>query len=90
MKPSAHRSLDILNRWSYTQDALGDSPEALFSAADIDQRDDLIGHWLSAALEDPLVCQEMKSDILKWMESSPRWRALQIPIGEALYKPEDN
>lgn len=29
-------------------------------------RDDLVGKWLSAALEDPAVCAEMKADILAW------------------------
>lgn len=28
-----------------------------------------VGKWLSAALEDPQVCQEMKDDINKWMEA---------------------
>lgn len=29
-------------------------------------RDDRIGKWLSAALEDPQVCEEMKADIRHW------------------------
>lgn len=28
-----------------------------------------VGRWLSAALDDPQVCQEMKDDINKWMEA---------------------
>lgn len=28
-----------------------------------------VGKWLSAALDDKMVCQEMKDDINKWMES---------------------
>ena len=31
-----------------------------------------IGHWLSAALDDPLVCDEMKTDISLWFESQDR------------------
>jgi len=31
---------------------------------------DGIGSWLSAALDDPQVCAEMKSDIQKWMEAT--------------------
>lgn len=35
--------------------------------------DDLVvGKWLSAALEDPKVCQAMKDDINEWFESK-RW-----------------
>lgn len=30
--------------------------------------DTYIGQWLSAALEDPAVCKEMKSDIRRWIE----------------------
>ena len=28
-----------------------------------------VGRWLSAALDDPQVCDEMKADILAWMEA---------------------
>jgi hypothetical protein len=28
-----------------------------------------VGRWLAAALDDPQVCQEMKNDILAWMEA---------------------
>jgi len=28
-----------------------------------------IGTWLSAALDDPLVCEEMKADIRAWFEA---------------------
>jgi NTP pyrophosphatase (non-canonical NTP hydrolase) len=34
-------------------------------------RDDLVGKWLSAALDDPLVCTEMKADINAWFNSIP-------------------
>lgn len=34
-------------------------------------RDNLIGKWLSAALDDPNVCAEMKTDIAVWLESAP-------------------
>ena len=29
----------------------------------------LVGPWLSAALEDPEVCKEMKADINAWFEA---------------------
>jgi hypothetical protein len=28
-----------------------------------------LGKWMSAALDDPLVCEEMKSDIRAWFEA---------------------
>lgn len=28
-----------------------------------------LGSWMSAALDDPTVCQEMKLDIIAWMDS---------------------
>jgi hypothetical protein len=31
--------------------------------------DERIGAWLSAALEDPNVCREMKKDIMDWFDS---------------------
>jgi hypothetical protein len=31
---------------------------------------DGIGRWLSAALDDPKVCAEMKTDIEEWMEAT--------------------
>lgn len=31
---------------------------------------DGLGHWLSAALDDPKVCDEMKIDIRRWMEAT--------------------
>jgi hypothetical protein len=31
-------------------------------------QDDAMGAWLSAAIDDPGVCAEMKRDILAWME----------------------
>ena len=31
--------------------------------------DDALGSWMSAALEDPKVCDEMKRDIKTWMDS---------------------
>jgi hypothetical protein len=34
-----------------------------------DKADDAIGRWLSAALEDPNVCAEMKADINAWFEA---------------------
>jgi hypothetical protein len=32
---------------------------------------EMIGKWLSAALEDPYVCDEMKSDIRDWLGAGP-------------------
>lgn len=34
-------------------------------------RDQLVGKWLSAALDDPSVCDAMKADIQAWMNSAP-------------------
>lgn len=31
--------------------------------------DDRIGFWLSAALDDPNVCEEMKADIRAWFDA---------------------
>jgi len=36
------------------------------------EADDRIGKWLSAALEDPQVCEEMKADIRFWFETRPK------------------
>lgn len=33
---------------------------------------DLIGKWLSAALDDPKVCAEMKEDIEDWFKAVER------------------
>ena len=33
------------------------------------KEDFIIGHWLSAALDDPQVCDEMKKDIEAWFAS---------------------
>lgn len=30
---------------------------------------DRIGWWLSASLDDPMVCDEMKADVEKWFET---------------------
>lgn len=30
---------------------------------------DMVGRWLSAALDDPKVCEQMKADINVWMEA---------------------
>jgi len=35
----------------------------------ITQADTTIGMWLSAALEDPSVCEEMKTDIEAWFDT---------------------
>ncbi len=32
--------------------------------------DHLVGSWLSAALEDPKVCREMKADIEAWLDAT--------------------
>lgn len=34
--------------------------------------DERIGYWLSAALEDPSVCQSMKDDINAWFRCTPQ------------------
>jgi hypothetical protein len=39
------------------------------------QADYRIGAWLSAALEDPSVCQSMKDDINEWFECTPKMEA---------------
>ncbi len=39
-----------------------------------DRADYKIGWWLSAALEDPSVCAEMKADINAWFEAHQPWR----------------
>lgn len=39
--------------------------------ADIQSANYRIGRWLSAALEDPIVCSAMKSDINDWFEAHP-------------------
>lgn len=41
---------------------------------------DRIGKWLSAALDDPQVCDEMKADIRAWFDS-------QKPPNEILISP---
>ncbi len=33
---------------------------------------DRIGPWLSAALDDPQVCREMKADITAWFDAQPK------------------
>lgn len=34
------------------------------------ESNDRVGSWLSAALDDPKVCEEMKADIRAWMEAT--------------------
>ncbi len=48
------------------------------AAAEIDRlrafaaANDRIGSWLSAALDDPQVCREMKDDITAWFSAQPK------------------
>lgn len=44
--------------------------------------DDLwpVGSWLSAALDDPKVCAEMKRDINEWFDGGGHLRALASPV----------
>jgi hypothetical protein len=42
-----------------------------------------LGKWMSAALEDPLVCEEMKSDIRAWFESQEFATCIWQPIATA-------
>lgn len=44
-----------------------------------------VGRWLSAALEDDAVCQEMKDDIIAWMEAG-RPNSHTSPEREALVR----
>lgn len=30
-----------------------------------------VGSWLSASLDDPMVCKEMKADVRKWFDALP-------------------
>lgn len=53
--------------------ALGDAvvvPAGL-KPADVQSANYRMGRWLSAALEDPIVCAAMKSDINDWFEANP-------------------
>lgn len=48
-----------------------------------------LGRWMSAALEDPKVCEAMKADILEWFsagEPVAEWRggAEELPVAEPL------
>jgi hypothetical protein len=56
---------------SYLVDALSSSPpeQPAFRGRMLDQANYKIGAWLSAALEDPNVCAEMKADINAWFEA---------------------
>lgn len=36
--------------------------------------EDNVGGWLSASLEDPMVCAEMKADVNKWFAALTRLR----------------
>jgi hypothetical protein len=42
-----------------------------------------IGSWLSAALDDPNVCAEMKADILAWFDAGMPSRDLPAALAEA-------
>lgn len=35
---------------------------------------DTLGRWMSAALDDPKVCKEMKEDIDKWFEAMGKFQ----------------
>lgn len=52
--------------WQPTDDA---SPEISAAVERTMKADYKIGWWLSAALEDPAVCAEMKADINAWFEA---------------------
>lgn len=54
------------------------SPEGIskMSSAELKAANDRIGKWLSAALDDAAVCQEMKSDIKAWFDAVAKLDAL--------------
>ena len=47
------------------------------------KEDEAVGRWLSAALDDPKTCDEMKADINRWMDSKEYPKAKEV-------KPFDN
>ena len=47
-----------------------------------------IGSWLSAALDDPKVCEEMKRDIRLWMDAGQPIPTSGIPAGHKNEAPE--
>ena len=44
------------------------------------EADKKLGFWLSAALDDPYVCNELKEDIIDWMETFDYDKV--IPVAE--------
>ena len=48
---------------------------------------DALGKWMSAALEDPAVCQEMKNDIQEWFAAGqpPKCRHVCTVVKEPDY-----
>lgn len=48
---------------------LRDCEIALSSDRNATEEDAALGAWMSAALEDPNVCEEMKQDIRNWFDS---------------------
>jgi len=74
----------------------GDPQPSTSDPSDITYR---IGRWLSAALDDPKVCHEMKADILAWMEAGkpnvqpsdtlPDWKQDQAETTRIKPRPSD-
>ena len=70
-----HREQELIDNWN----ARAPSPER---ASETTYK---VGRWLSAALEDDAVCQEMKDDIIAWMEAG-RPNSHTSPEREALVR----
>jgi hypothetical protein len=79
---AAKQIADEIDRLTAERDAARAEVERLREA------NERVGSWLSAALEDPGVCQEMKSDIEAWFAAlqptPPSWGAagVQMTIAE--------
>lgn len=54
-----HREQELIDNWNTRAPSPERASETTYK----------VGRWLSAALEDDAVCQEMKDDIIAWMEA---------------------
>lgn len=74
-----HREQELIDNWNTRAPSPERASETTYK----------VGRWLSAALEDDAVCQEMKDDIIAWMEAG-RPNSHTSPEREALVRCVDD
>ena len=58
---------DCMGSWGHTRELARRLEESQKKIVAQEAKDNYVGRWLSAALNDPSVCEEMKADIGLWM-----------------------